>query len=524
MIRSLALLAMAWPLFAHAQQGYLPLSRTVDAPWTALMHRPGATGHTAIRPYLREDLPAPATDSTAGTPNWLQRMSDPAKRWHGGPLPYLLAGASLTEEDALKYRAGLGGWLEWNAGPRWTLFAEVTAWHEKLPNYLDRFAYASEVVPSEGYAHRDGGAMLHQDWNAYVDYKAGNYFHFTLGKGRNFIGEGYRSMLLGDEAYGYPYLRITTTAWHLRYVNLFAVMDDMAGAAGNPWRYGTKFASMHYLSWNISRRVNAGFFEAIIWQDNDPRYRRGFDISYVNPVIFLRPVEFGIGSPDNALMGVALSVKAGQRMLLYGQAVLDEFLLGHVRAGDGWYGNKQGIQLGVLAHGPFKLKGLFLRGEMNYARPFMYTHTDNRQNYAHHGQALAHPYGSGFLELLAQGEWRHGPWLVGNTFSWAAMGRDTLGGGNYGNNIFLSDSQRPLGRDGKMRTLGFRLGDPMRVTVVQNEFTAGKLLDPRTGIMLEAAWTLRAEEPAMGPQRLTNYLRLGLSSNLRGRHPFQVVR
>ncbi|HMN06893.1 MAG TPA: hypothetical protein PKD45_14325 [Flavobacteriales bacterium] len=529
MMRTLGLLALCASFPAFAQQGFLPLGRVVDAPWTALMHGKDLAAHSAIRPYLREDIAAlPGADTLvppARNP-WLGRITDPANRWYGSPLAEAMAGTSFGEGDMMKYRAGVGAWLGWNATPRLTLGADAMAWHEKLPNYLDRFAHVWEVAPGEGYAHRSGDGIAHFDWNGYADYKAGDYFHFTVGKGRQFIGEGYRSLLLSDEAYSYPYFRITTTAWRIRYINLFALMRDIREADGNSARFAKKFASMHYLSWNISNRVNAGFFEAIIWQDNDPAYPRGFDLSYLNPVIFLRPVEFGLGSPDNALMGAALNVKLGKRSMAYTQLVLDEFLLSHVRAGDGWYGNKQGVQAGWVGHDAFKQKGLMIRLEMNYARPFMYTHTDSRQNYAHYGQPLAHPYGAGFLEGLVQGEWRKGAWLLSNTFSWAIMGQDTSFGAdrNYGNNIFLTDSQRPLDEKGKPLIYDFRLGDPVQATVVQNELRAGRLLEPRSGILLEAAWTLRSETAPGFPARYTSYLRVGLSANLHDRHPFQAVR
>ena len=102
-------------------------------------------------------------------------------------------------------------------------------------------------------------------------------------------------------------------------------------------------------------------FEAIVWQDNDPNYRRGFDVNYLNPVLFYRPTEFSLGSPDNALLGFAVNVRVGKHALLYSQLMFDEFLLSNVRAGEGWFGNKQGLQLGVVGHDAFKIEGLMLR-------------------------------------------------------------------------------------------------------------------------------------------------------------------
>ncbi|MFT3884766.1 MAG: hypothetical protein QM724_04855 [Flavobacteriales bacterium] len=513
----------------HAQQGFLPLSRVVDAPWTDLMHRYGTPAHSAIRPYLQEDVAAlPGADSAlskAAFP-WLQRMTDPTARWRGGPLVDAQAGPSIGDNDVLKYRAGAGAWLEWSASPRFTFHVDGQYWNETLPNYLDSAARATHVVPGEGWAEgKPGEARSHYDWNAWMDYKAGEHFHLTLGRGKNFFGEGYRSLFLSDEAYSYPYFRITTTAWHIRYVNLFALMDDIRGSGGDPTRSKKKFTSMHYLSWNISKRLNAGLFEAVVWQDNDPRYPRGFDLSYVNPVIFYRPVEYSLGSPDNVLLGFALNAKVGDRTLIYSQLILDEFLLSNIRAGNGWYANKQGLQLGATSHDVLGMDGLTLRGEFNYVRPFLYTHSDVRQNYAHHGQPLAHPYGSNFWEALVQGQWRKGAWYVSELCSYALMGQDTSAvQGSYGNNIFLPETARPLVRPGVYASYGFYQGYASHVKVLQNELCLGRIIEPRSGLMLELAWTFRSQDPDLGTPLRTNYVRVGLSANLRDRHPLQTVR
>jgi hypothetical protein len=43
--------------------------------------------------------------------------------------------------------------------------------------------------------------------------------------------------------------------------------------------YATKFMANHYLSWNVSNRLNLGFFESVIWTNTN---NRGFDASFVN--------------------------------------------------------------------------------------------------------------------------------------------------------------------------------------------------------------------------------------------------
>jgi hypothetical protein len=102
---------------------------------------------------------------------------------------------------------------------------------------------------------------------------------------------------------------------------------------------------MHYLDVNIGKKnsLTVGIFEAVMWK---PAASRGYELHYLNPIIFLRPVENSVGSPDNALLGTNIRWKLNSRNTLYAQLMLDELLLDEVRAGKGWWGNKQAFQLG----------------------------------------------------------------------------------------------------------------------------------------------------------------------------------
>jgi len=76
----------------------------------------------------------------------------------------------------------------------------------------------------------------------------------------------------------------------------------------------------HYLDWNVSNRFSVGFFDAVIGYNKDNAgHSRGFDFSYINPFIFLRPVEASNGSPDNALIGLTSKYKITDGITAYGQ-------------------------------------------------------------------------------------------------------------------------------------------------------------------------------------------------------------
>ena len=512
-----------------AQYGLVPLSRSVEAPFATALHQYRSKAHTAVRPYLQSDIAViPGHDTLAGSAllpvldRW--NGSTHASKFRGGPLLDAALGVSFGENEMLKQRLGAGAWLEYDPVKNLTLHVDGQVWTESFPDYLDSLARATRVTPGEGYAYGDGPNYTHFDLNGYANWHPSKYFHFTLGRGRNSFGEGYRSLFLSDNTYSYPYLKITTTVWHIRYVNLFTQLKDIRGAGDDRNADLKKYASFHYLSWNASKRFNFALFEAIVWQDNDPKYPRGFDVNYLNPIVFYRPVEFAVGSPDNALLGFGMNVKVAEKNTLYFQLMLDEFLMNEVRSGNGWFANKQALQLGVVAYDAFKVPGLVLRQEWNYVRPFMYTHSDTRQNYSHFGQPLAHPYGSNFLEALAIGEYRRDRWNYRALLSMAVMGQDT-GEWSWGNNIFRPESDRPpRDSEGRKENYGYYLGDALTKQVIFTELRARYVVDPRSGIALEVGWQFRASMPQAGEDLITNYLRVGIVCRFRDSYPEQDVR
>ena len=324
--------------------------------------------------------------------------------------------------------------------------------------YLDSIIFRKRIIPGQGmyktykefyydYAYSFG----------HISYSPSKYFNFQLGHGKNFWGDGYRSLILSDAAFNYPYFRITTKIWHLKYTNLYAEFQDINHRNSYTDGWQKKYGAFHYLSWNITKRLELSLFEAIIWQGRDSLNNRGFDINYLNPVIFLRPVEFSLGSPDNALMGINLRYTLVNNTALYGQVVIDEFTFAEVKAQNGYWGNKQAFQLGLKSwipivysnnnknnsstFQPFNLSTLYIQSEFNYVRPYMYTHRITIQNYGHYNQSLAHPLGANFMEWVNIVRYNYKRFFVEAKYSLAWYGED-FDGANYGRNIYLDYNTR----------------------------------------------------------------------------------
>jgi hypothetical protein len=128
----------------------------------------------------------------------------------------------------------------------------------------------------------------------------------------------------------------------------------------------------------------------------------GFDFSYINPLIFLRPVEAANGSPDNALIGLTSKLKVTNGLTLYGQFALDEFESKNFFHNPGNYRNKFGWQLGIRGADLFGVKGLKLPCRNQYCTGLTLIPSVHQSiNYTANSEPLAHPFGANFREYVA---------------------------------------------------------------------------------------------------------------------------
>ena len=252
------------------------------------------------------------------------------------------------------------------------------------------------AVPGAGfYKPFKTTAYDYFDARGSIHVNATKYINIQFGYDKNFIGDGYRSLFLSDFANSYLFLKLNTHIWKINYQNLFMELSNGLSSSNSNEMLPKKYASMHHLSLQATKWLNIGFFESIIFGRSNH-----YEFSYLNPIIFLQSAEQQNGSLDNSNAGFDFKINIAHTLQLYGQIMLDEFVLKEVKAGNGWWGNKQGIQAGFKYIDAFKIKNFDLQGEINYVRPFTYSHIDSVANYSHYNQPLAHPLGANFYEIM----------------------------------------------------------------------------------------------------------------------------
>lgn len=310
-----------------------------------------------------------------------------------------------------------------------------------LPAFVqERVDAAPQVVPGEGVSKifKEQG-VDYLSARGYVSFNATEHISLQFGHDKIFIGDGMRSLIWSDNADDHLMLRIQTQLWRIRYMNMFTELANYDGSNIYNSLIHKKYAALHAINIPITRTLQVGFFESIIFDRYNAQGKEtGFELQYLNPVIFYRAIESGLGSSDNTTIGMFWKWNFLNRFSLYGQFVLDELLVSEFISGDGWWGNKYALQNGIKYIDAFGVDQLDLQYECNIVRPYTYAYEDdNGSSYTHYAQAIAHPLGANFFEHAGTIWYAPIPKLViQDKWMFAVRGSDSANI-NYGGNIFL---------------------------------------------------------------------------------------
>lgn len=332
----------------------------------------------------------------------------------------------------------------------------------RMPLYAKEYGtqYGYNIVPHQGFwkSFKNDGVDFFEA-RGYIDFNLSKHIWFQFGYDRTFIGNGFRSLIFSDFAPPSQFLRANVKVWKLNYFfqlnRMTADATATPGGSVSSQRYPDKYMAFHHLSINVSKKLNLGVFESVMFSPQDTVNGGTFELNYLNPVIFYRAIEQQNGSADNVILGLDWKWLALKKVSFYGQLVLDEFVLDNITSGNGWWANKYALQAGVTYVDAFGVDNLDIQLETNIARPYTYSHKNRFTNYAHYLQPIAHPLGANFSEVATVIRYQPMPRLQ-FTFkgSYIKTGRDNTVGDpayvDWGGDIIKSYYDRMQEYDNKI--------------------------------------------------------------------------
>ncbi|MBL4706688.1 MAG: hypothetical protein JKY54_19315 [Flavobacteriales bacterium] len=460
--------------------------------------------NSSIRPFMKEDFVDSILQSIDS--NW---AAVEAKIFKVSLLTDIESGMDINQKQTdFSYRGGAGFGVNVEVKNRLNIKLDYLYNYVDGPSFIDSSMSQLGVAPGFGRTTKMNDAFGYHQIQGSIHFKAGKFFTLQAGNGKHFFGDGYRSLLLSDVANNYLYAKITTSFWKVKYVNLFTKQRSIYGVENNPAQFKGKYTATHYLDWNVSKRINVGLFETIVWQAEDTLLNRGFEFNYLNPIIFYRPVEYQQGSADNALMGLNVSVNVGKKTKIYAQFIIDEFLLAEIKGDSGWWANKYGAQIGLKSYDV--IPGLDLQSEISSVKPYTYSHGSQVQNYGHDNGSLAHPYGSNFWEWVSFVTYRKSKWIFEEQFNVAVHGEDSIPSISYGGNMFQTYSNRPY-------NYNHFTGQGLRTIVIYNHLKASYLVSEKINLRVEFGHVYRERKNGLRYES-NHYFYFGIKTNLWNRY------
>ena len=446
----------------------IPLSHEVYSRFDRALNQVGVNTHTASRPFLYDvvnkhhDFEAVLESLELDKTSWFGRklFNEHMVRFQGenywftiDPAADLQFGLETDErrEEDFTYNNTRAIFIQAGIGKKFNFFTAIYESQGRFAQFFNDFAESLRpaggnpaVIPGRGIASEsNAGDFDYPVAEGYISYSPNDTFNFQLGTGQQFIGDGYRSLFLSDVSTNYPFFKVNTTFWKLKYTNTWLFLRDVRPDVTEGGAFTQKFAVNHYLSYNVNKRLNIGLFESVVFDNQNDD---GFDFSFVNPVIFLRNVEFQRGSRGgNALIGVSAKYKFSNSFNAYGQLIIDELRISDFTSGNGSFRNKSGYQLGIKYYDAFKVSNLILQLEYNQVRPFTFANNNPLLSFTNVNQPLAHPFGANFRELIAIARYRNERWYGTGRIIYGQRGFE-IGDINeifIGNNLFGDETNRP---------------------------------------------------------------------------------
>jgi len=360
------------------------------------------------------------------------------------PVLHIEAGGSLND-DLFTYRNARGFSIRGLLYDKIGFYTYLTDNQTIEPTYVQNFVFSKhggqDAVPGEAPYSTigDKDALDYFSYRGYLSFPILKAVQFQFGHDKHFYGNGYRSLFLSGEGAPYLFGKLNAKFWNFSYQTVWAELIEQYSILDPAGLRDRKYGVWHHLSYNATNWLNIGLFEGIIFDREN-----GFDWNYFNPVIFLKAIEWHVGSPDNSVVGLDFKMNFLNHFQVYGQLVFDEFRFGELfKERRGWFGNKYAWQLGGKYINAFDISHLDFQVEYNLVRPYTFGHFNTSINYTHYNQALGHIAGNNLKELIFIAKYRPIRKLnIKNIFMYLQQGKNTLIT-NFGGNIFESNLNYP---------------------------------------------------------------------------------
>jgi len=314
------------------------------------------------------------------------------------------------------------------------------------PKILTSFKYVEDLEEYPNYEFMNGYLKY------YAEPIEDMHISVQLGREKITYGYGYGSKLVlsGDNPnmdfikMNFNYGILSFSSIHASTVGNFNEVRDL--------NY-TKYFAANKVKLSFDGLFDIGAGETIIYSGRD------LDLGYVNPFIFYKFVEMSLQDRDNGTFFFDFQSDFIKNLEFQATFFLDENILFNMNELHR-YINKTAYQVGAFWYEAFTVPDLSMVLEYTRIRPYVYTHTNYKNNYSSFGQNLGHRIGPNADEVFVKLAYNFNEWIRLNLeYQRIRSGNNLLDGQgnviyNVGSDIFVPwregiDSDEAIFLDGE---------------------------------------------------------------------------
>lgn len=370
-----------------------------------------------------------------------------------------------------------------------------------FPGYVDSFIRKTGVIPYQNsYKNLKAKGFDYSYSTAKLVYIPNKHLLFNLGYGTNFIGDGYRSLLLSDYNTPYPYFRTSINFGRVQYSIMYSqyISDEQSFTYAEGFQ--RKWGQTYLLDWQVNKKFNIGIFNSVISSIENASHEKDFGFTHFSPVIFLHSSRSPSGLKNNDIYGLNLKYKIIPGVDAYAQVMLD-------KTGSEDWQKRYGYQIGVRGGNLFGVEGLNGQVEFNTVRPYSYASDTITTAFTHDGESLAHPLGANFKEAVLVADYNYKRWWIRFEAMAAGYGIDSSVNENYGHDIF-----KPLSTHSTAENVSTNQG--LLTKLLYGDVRLAYILNRKTNLRLETGIVVRNEKNSLSKYSDMNFY-LGVRMSFR---------
>lgn len=260
----------------------------------------------------------------------------------------------------------------------------------RYTSYEDSIINVMRGIPGQGFGKtfKDDG----KDWAmvfGHISVDVNKHLTITLGNGKNSIGSGYRSVVLSDLSFNYPFLRTDLKFGKFYYYVLWGYMQS------DHWTYFSthetgeshyKYASYHVAGWKPNNKWELSLIEGVMWKntDKDGVYKYSPNAMLFVPVIGLPLASYGFNDDNRVQIGIDANYTPVKYMKVYTQYNYQGYKKSSgCDDSEAYFGVQCGLHLFDLTFGAVKGLKSHLQFELDYSNISDGTHSSDFWNYGY---------------------------------------------------------------------------------------------------------------------------------------------